>query len=244
MTGEDQDRGELRRSPIFDHLNRAVPGSRVFRLARRPHEVRIHLINGSEVAVWLHFWPAGDAIVELRLPDAHITHVTEHEVDGRHEVRLWAADGVALFCSARQWSWHPYEPATEGGLWLLSEEEKAAVRRAVTAVVTRDVAAVSAMLGDAAHAVKDFWYWVDNHWPADTDTGEPRSAARLLLPPPPIDDWEAEATRLEEPDGWLVNVDFLNADNPGQRTDLTLELLLEYSDDGTLTVLAENLHVM
>ena len=85
-----------------------------------------------------------------------------------------------------------------------------------------------------AEFVAGFWQWADTY-----RGGEP---VRLLMPPGPVDDWDGSVVR--RPGSTEVGVEFLDADRPDQRTDLTLRLELTRRPDGTVRAVLEELHVM
>ncbi|MFC0626918.1 hypothetical protein [Kribbella deserti] len=213
-------------------LEDQLTGSRIVRVAHRPHEIRVRLLRPTDPSIWLCLEPAGTATVDVLLPDATITGASAEESDGRVRIQLLSADGVALTAIADSWSWHPYD--RDEGLWNLADDEKAAVRRAVEAVVARDAASLAPMLPpDWTQPAEDFWMWA-----IDSDD----VPVNLLLPPPPFDDWEGSVLRL--PADTEVVIDFLNADDPTQLIDLTLELTLTRTPDGALHTHVHNLHTL
>ena len=135
--------------------------------------------------------------------------------------------------SAPRWSWHPFDPPEDEFLWQLSEAEKDAVRRAVQAVVERDVATVRQLVpADAEDLADTLW----------SETDRDGDSVRLLMPPGPVDDWDGYVFR--RPDDAEVGVEFLDADQPDQRTDLTLRMELRSDPAGHVAVELMDLHVL
>lgn len=217
-----------------------IAGSRCMRLTRLRRgpwiEGRLHREDGRWVR--MRFASRDEPTVELLLPGAVITHLTwEKDTDKRHSVQLMAADRVVLRASVAQWGFLKMSP-DEGGMWLLTPQEQAAVVHAVEVVVARDAAKLAMIDPRWVENPEDLWEGADNY---NADHPDYPDAVDLSSPTSPVEDWEAYVYRHADLSTW-VHVPLYPADNdPFTWEDLNLSLWLTTGPDGVVQVVVEDL---
>ena len=115
----------------------------------------------------------------------------------------------------------------------LTQQQRACIVSAVSAVVRRDVEAVRELSYPPWRKHADaFWTYADDYG----DDGR----LDLIMPPGEIDEWDTYILRLQ--DGLAVHVEMW-AEGVGQ-TDLTLDMEVYINADGSTRVELRDMHVM